>query len=225
MPSYPLSKLKARVKLGVQRSDVEAASSGYADFVNQAVKELCDKRSWDCMKTQDDFTILQNTKTIALPETFKELQPRNANGSPISYVLNDPSNPGAVFPVEGSFEAQEIRRLWQFGGLVSFWFGHMRAYLKVDSSGAVLGIATPAPEALTFRVDYYGYLPDLEAEGDTSPLAEAYPEMVIAKAKELALASINDAAALGNAQYCEGKFREASAKESHAALAGLNLRM
>lgn len=225
MPTYPLSKLKARVNLGVLRADVAAASSGYADFINQAIKELEDLRSWNCMSTQVNVTILSTTKSIPIPADFKELDARNTNGGPIAFVLTDPNNPGAVYPVIASFEAEELRRFFKFGGQLAIAFGEMRVFLKTDKTGTVLGMVSPALEDLTFRIDYYQYLPDLVEETDTSPLAEAYPEMVIAKAKALALASINDAAAQGAEAMASAKFKEASFKEARAALQGRELRM
>lgn len=223
--NFPLSKLKSRVNLGVLRTDVAAASSGYADFINTALREYQDKRSWSFMKQSADLTILQGNRTVALPVGFKELQPTGSNGSPISFVLNDPNNPGSVFPVDVQFEAQEIRRLWLFGGQVMIWFGGMRIFLRKNNAGAVLGVMTPAPENLTFRVEYFGYLPDLLLETDESPLANAFPEMVIAKAKSLALASINDGAATGMETMADVKYKEASLSESRSDLVGRNLRM
>ena len=225
MPTYPLSKLKARVNLGVLRSDVSLASNGYADFINQAIKELADLRSFECMATQVDVTILTGNKSIALPADFKELDARNTNGGPIAFVLIDPANPGAVLPVQAYFEAEELRRFFKFGGQLAIAFGEMRVFLKIDKNGASIGMASPALENLTFRVDYFQYLPDLVDDADTSPLADQYPEMVIAKAKALALASVNDGAAQGAEAMASVKFKEASFKEARAQLAGRDLRM
>lgn len=225
MPTYPLSKLKARVNLGVQRSDIALASNGYADFINTGIKELEDLKSWKCMATQANVTILAGQKSVAMPAGFKELDARNTNGGPVAFVLDDPNNPGAVFPVSAYFEAQELRRFFIFGGQLAISFGEMRVFLKSDKNGTTLGMVQPAVENLTFRVDYYGYLPDLVDETDVSPLAEAYPEMVIAKAKALALASVNDVAAAGAEGFAAGKFKEASFAEARAALQGRDLRM
>lgn len=225
MPTYPLSKLKARVNLGVLRSDVAAASNGYADFINQGIKELENLRSFECMATQANVTIPEGQKQIALPDDFKELDARNTNGGPVAFVLDDPANPGAVFPVEAYFEAEELRRFFKFGGQLAIAFGEMRVFLKRDKTGTYLGMVSPAIQALTFRVDYYQYLPDMVEDDDTCPLAEEYPEMVIAKAKALALASINDAAATGAEEMASVKFKEASFKEARAQIAGRDLRM
>lgn len=222
---FPLSLLKSRVGIGVQRTDVAAISNGYRDFINEAIIELENLRSWDCMRAEDDITILQGTLTAALPTGFKELQPINTNGSPLSFVLNDPNNPGAVFPIDVSFQAQEIRRMWLFGGEIAVWFGNMRIFLRKNASGAVIGLQTPAPEDMVFRVDYFKYLPELVNETDQNALANAYPEMVIAKAKSLALASVNDAAAQGLETYSERKYKEACFAEARADLLGRNLHM
>lgn len=225
MPTFPLSKLKQRVNLGVLRSDIAAASSGYADFINTGIKELCDLKSWDCMSTQTTVTIPTGQKSIALPAAMKELDARNTNGGPVAFVLDDPENPGAVYPVSAYFEAEELRRFFKFGGQLAISFGEMRVFLKKDHTGYSLGMAAPALEDLTFRVDYYGYLPDLVEDTDVSPLANEYPEMVIAKAKSLALASINDAAAGGADEFAMNKFQQASFKEAHSKLQGRDLRM
>lgn len=225
MPTYPLSKLKARVNLGVLRSDIAAASNGYADFINQAIKELEDLRSWDCMSTQTNVTLPTGQRSVALPADFKELDARNTNGGPIAFVLNDPDHPGAVFPVPAYFEAEELRRFFRFGGQLAIAFGELRVFLKKDSTGTSIGMVQPALEDFQFRVDYYHYLPDLVEDVDTSPLAEQYPEMVIAKAKALALASVNDAAAQGNETMASSKFKEASFREARSALQGRDLRM
>ena len=222
---FPLSLLKSRVGIGVQRTDVAAISNGYRDFINEAINELQNLRSWDCMKMESDITIPQGELTVNMPDGFKELQPINTNGSPLSFVLNDPSNPGAVFPIDVSFQAQEIRRLWLFGGAVAVWFGNMRIFLKKTAGVSFIGLQTPAPEDMTFRVDYFKYLTELVDDTDQSPLANQYPEMVIAKAKSLALAAVNDAAAQGLEVYSERKFKEACFAEARADLVGRNLHM
>lgn len=225
MPTYPLSKLKARVNLGVLRSDVAAASSGYADFINQGIRELCQLRSWLCMATQTNVTIPTGQKSVAMPADFKELDARNTNGGPVAFMLQDPANPGAVFPVQAYFEAEELRRFFKFGGQLAVSFGEMRVFLKRDKNGTSLGMTSPALEDLTFRIDYYQFLPDLVQDTDTSPLAELYPEMVINKAKALALNSINDGAAAGAESIASIKFKEASFSEARAELQGRDLRM
>ncbi len=223
--NFPLSKLQARVNLGVLRADVAAASSNYADFINEARRELQNKRSWSFMKASADLTILQGDKTVALPDGFKELQPEGSNGSPVSFILHDPNVPGAVWPVTIHFEAEEIRRLWLFGGQVSVWFGEMRLFLRVNANGAILGLEIEATEDMEFRVEYIGYLPDLVAPTDECPLTNAYPEMVIAKSKSLALAAINDGAAVALETLSDSKFKEASLADARADLVGRDLRM
>jgi hypothetical protein len=223
--NFPLSKLQARVNLGVLRADVAAASNNYADFINTARLELQNKRSWSFMKASADLTILTGNLTVAMPDGFKELQPENSNGCPVSFILHDPNTPGAVWPVSVYFEAQEIRRLWLLGGMVSVWFGEMRVFLRKNAAGAVLGVEVPATEPLEFRIEYIGYLPELSAPTDECPMTNAYPEMVIAKAKSLALASINDGAAVAMETLSDAKFKEASLSDARSDLVGRELRM
>lgn len=220
--TFTFATIKARVKLGVLRTDVEAASNGYGDFINTARMEFQNKHSFIAQRKTATVTILNGTSSIALPADFKELQPVK---SPINFVLYDPLNPGAVAPITVAYEIQEIRRLWLFGGPSMGIFDAFRVFLKLSGTSSIIGTEIPAVEDLPFRVDYIAQLPDLSAPTDTCPITNAYPEMVIAKAKSLALASINDPAADGLETFAEKKFKEACIHEARKDLVGRELRM
>lgn len=225
---FPLSTLQARVAKGVMRDDLAAITNNYADFINTALKEYQDKRSWLAMRTDDNFTIHAGDLTVKLPDNFKELQARHEN-PPVTINIQDPSFPGGERLIEVLFEEEQLRRLWAWGGVLGAFFAQGFTMFSVsmvrDATGTYLRLATPNIQDLTFHVRYYQYLPELVNATDESPLANAYPEMVIAKAKSIALANVNDPAADGLETFAQKKFMEAMLSESRAEYVGRPMHM
>lgn len=228
---WPLSTLQALVAKGVLRDDLAALSNNYADYINQALKEFQDKRSWLSQRMDtgpNDLVIPAGSLVVAMPANFKELQSKNTD-APVTLVLNDPNFPGARRLIEVIFETEQLRRLWAFGGVVGAFFAQGFSAFSVamvrDGRGTSLQLAIPNTDPLTFHVKYIGYLPQLVLSGDTNPISDAYPQMVIAKAKSLALADVNDPAADALETFSQKKFMEAAIAEGREDLVGRSLHM
>jgi hypothetical protein len=204
-------QLQERVSKGVQRADLEDL---YPDFINEALREIQNRRSWTVMKDTTTVTIPNGSSEIELPATFKEMQ---KSRPPVHAVCDD----DVLMPVDLVFEEQETRRSWTFGGLVY----NYRVFLERSNGSNKLKILVPATEDIELRVKYYGYLPDLEADDDESPLANLYPEMVIAKAKAIAFTTINDPMEASMEETFEKKFIAATVQDAHADVAGRETRM
>lgn len=224
-----LDFVTARTRLGVsvQRDDL---ASSYGDFINEALKEIQDRRSWTCMKKTTQVTInpgenpvagdlgtdSEGSQTATLPADFKELQKQPA----VHYVADD----GGFIPADVVTEAEQIHRIWAFGGTpVSTW--PPRVFYERNGTDAVLGVIEPITQALNFRVKYFSYLPDLAADGDTSPFLTLYPKMVLAKAKAIAFTEINDPAAIAAEEEFEKKLGEAIRQDAYSEVAGRVLHM
>src|SRR5208337_4225578 len=164
MPTWTLSKLQARVSAGVLRDDLAALSNNYADYINEALHEVQDKRSFICMRGDTSLAILNGQASVALPADFKELQTKS-EGSPINMIVDDPSFPGLLRPVNVVFEDAAIRRTWARSGLsTSCWPNTFTVFLKLgefNGLGGIIGVEIPVTEDTPFRVSYNGFLPDL----------------------------------------------------------------
>lgn len=215
------AQFKTRLGLGVQRDD---RASSYGDYVNEALREIQNRRSWTVMKKTTPTSGVglitigpgSGNNTVSLPSDFKELQKR----SPVHYITDE----GNFIPAEVVTEAEQIRRVWAFNGTpVTTW--PPRVFYERNASGAVLGIIEPTTQAMNFRVKYYAYLPDLSADSDTSPFITLYPKMVIAKAKAIAFSEINDEAAAGFENEFEKKWIEAVRQDAFSEVSGRELRL
>lgn len=93
------------------------------------------------------------------------------------------------------------------------------------SVSGTIGILEPLTSAFNLQVNMFAYLPLLINPTDVSPLALAYPNMVLEKAKSIAFTGINDLEC-GNAEAkFEKKFREAAYQDGFSENAGRVLRM
>jgi hypothetical protein len=207
--SQTFAQFKARLASGVQRSDL---ASSYGLFINEALREIQNRRSWTCMKVDASVSIATGTgrETAALPAAFKEFQRRTA----VEYVADD----GGFVPADVVTEEQQIYRIWAFGGTPMYTWPPRVFFLHQPA--ATLGVLEPLSQALNFRVRYYGYLPDLSADGDTSPLINAYPQMVLAKAKAIAFTEIVDPVAAQFEELFEKKLAEAVRQDAYSEVSG-----
>lgn len=209
------SQLKERLARNVQRSDLE---DSYGDFINEALREIQNRRSFSLMKKSVELVIPAGSgrETVSLPEDFKELQKQPA----VSYKTDE----GDFIPAEVVFEEQQEYRVWAFGGTpIPTW--PPRLYFEKNADGAVLGLIEPLTQDFTVRVKYYGYLPELTEDEDTSPLESAYPQMVLNKAKAIAFAEVNDDIAAGFESFFEKKLAEAVRQDAYSEVNGRVLRM
>lgn len=159
---------------------------------------------------------MNEKQTAPLPLDFKELQKREA----VQYITDD----GQFIPADLVTEEQQIRRVWAFGGTpIMTW--PPRVFYERTAAGALLGVVEPLSHPFNFRVKYYGYLPDLVADTDTSPLVDAYPKLILAKAKEIAFTEINDEIATQAEMEFEKRLGEAIRQDSYSDVRGLETRM
>lgn len=151
-----------------------------------------------------------------LPDDFKELQPRTS----VHYISDD----GQFIPAEVVFEYQQYFRVWSWGGTPMMTWPP-RVFFERRSRSAVLGIVEPITHHFNLKVQYYKYLPNLVEDADTNPISEAYPEMVIAKAKAIAFSRINDPATTEFEELFENKFTTAYRQDSYSDVVGRDLHL
>lgn len=230
-----LSDIVARLTKGIMRDDLE---DDYVSIVNEALVEIQRRRSWQCMRAVDYFTILSGASQVSLltnddseATRFKELtqgkSPVHLQFSQGGSVLLTPCD---VWPREKLLRRQA--RLISNSLLYSVYSNpsvalrtQVPVYIDWQAGQPVLNILFPAQSALPFSVSYYGYLPDLAEDSDSNEFTLHYPEMTIAKAKSIAFTVINDPAAEDFEGLFEKKFKEAAAQDAYQAVAGMDLRM
>jgi hypothetical protein len=222
-----------RLTIGVLRDDLV---STYPSFINEALVEIQRRRSWQCMKQLDFFTIPNNLSAIPLATNdngaatnFKEL---TLQDSPIHLKAQDlVLTPCDVWPLEKVLRRQA--RLISNSILYSVYMHpdttrrvSVPVYVQWTGGNPTLNILFAANGALPFQVSYYGYLPDLVVgTNETNEFTLHFPEMVVSKAKAIAFAAINDPMAADFEALFEKKFMEAAAKDAYQEIAGLQLRM
>ncbi len=213
--SQTFAQWKARLAARVQRDDLAASYGGY---FNTALRKIQDRRSWLAMKKTVNVAVPTGTgrETVALPADFKELQKRPA----VHYITDE----GQFIPAEVVTEEQQIYRVWAFGGTpICTW--PPRVFFERTATGAILGVLEPLSQPFNFRVKYYGYLPDLALDSSTSPIADAYPELVFSKAKSVAFADINDPIAAVFEQQFEKELADAIRVEAYSEVRGMDTRL
>lgn len=220
------AQLQARLGGSVLRADLEPS---YGDFINEALVEIQNRKSWTCMKVTEPVTIPVGTgfQTVALENNFKELRREPS----INFVADN----GGLIPATVVFAEEEIWRNWAFGGTPMFvWPPRIfliRGAPTPDqiaagfSTSASVGILEPMIEPVNLLVNMFAYLPPLVNDTDVSPLALAYPNMVLDKAKAIAFNGINDDEANKAEGQFESKYKTASYQDSYSEVAGRRLRM
>lgn len=205
--------LISRVARGIQRDDLVAE---YPAFINEALRDLQIRRSWVCMKDDADVTITAGTSSIELPANFKELQnPRES----VHLHFQDTQGP-RLLPIEVTTRADQLQRVFRLGR--DLW---MRVFLDLVADQKFIRVAENATEELPFNIRYYGFLPDLTTGTDHNSLTDLYPEMVIARAKAIGLASVNDPLAASMEELTEKRFLEAKTDDGRREISGVTVRM
>jgi len=209
-----LAQLNARMAIGVARPDLTADNgSDYSQFLNDAQREICRLHSWRFMLTEDTVTIPANQISVTLPSNFKEL---SSARSPVHLDVD-----GVLVPVD-VWTDEKLRRL-------------VRSQISTQIAVCVDWTATPPKlsvveaqlsEPLDFVVKYFGYLDDL-ATGSTESnvLTNEHPEMLLAKAKSLAFATVNDSLAADMEALFMAKFRPAKTADLLSQIKGTQIRM
>ena len=209
------SDMQARLGIGVLRTDL---APSYGEFINEALMEIQNRRSWTCMKVLELVTLGPSEEygIVALQSNFKELQPEPA----INYVTDD----GGLIPAKVVFLEQEIHRVWAWSGAPMFTWPP-RVFLIRQATETDIGIVEPLIEAINLSVGMFAYLPPLVNPTDLSPFITAYPMMVLAKAKSIAFSAINDPISNQFEIEFEAKFRTAAYQDAYSEVAGRRLRM
>ena len=213
--SQTFAQFKTRLAANVLRSDL---TNFYGQYINEALQEIQNRRSWLQMKAEVNLSVPvgDGRETVTLPANFKELQHRTA----VEYLADD----GGFIPADVVTEEQQIFRVWAFGGTpISTW--PPRVFLLRQATSSLLGVLEPLIQPFNFRVRYYGYLPDLVADADMSPLINAYPQMVLAKSTSIAFTEINDPIAVEFETLYEKKLAEAVRQDAFSETAGRINRM
>ena len=205
-----LAQLQRRVESGVQRDDLD-----YAALINDALREIMQRRSWNAMRQVDEVVILKGNTSVALPGDFKEF----TNTRP---PVHQKSDAGTLLECDVWTREKVIRRnqhtvLKPLTGL--------QVYLDWQDGVPTLNLNDAPSEDVTFVISYFAYLPPLSDDADQNLLTRDYAEMVIAKAKALAFEAVNDPIAVDFESLFETKFKSARATDSYAAVAGTELRM
>jgi hypothetical protein len=209
------AQFKDRVARGVMRDDLIPL---YGDFVNEALREVQNRAPWSFSRRTVNLSVPAGSgrETVALPADFKELQKLPA----VHYVTDE----GDLIPADVVTEEQQLFRIWAFGGTpITTW--PPRVFLDRRAEGAVLGVVEPMTQPFTFRVKYIAYAPVLSVDSDTSPLIDAYPAMMLAKAKAIAFSQINDPQEAACEVAYEKAYSEARRQDAYSEVSGRVTRM
>lgn len=215
-----LTELNNRMALGVARTDLTSdGASNYTAILNDAQKEICRAHSFNWMRAETSVTITGGASYVALPADFKELVTDN---TPV--WLADVESGSIVYRPVNIWTPEKVRR-WQ-------------SYVaQGDTQGSVLYVdrtASPprlslgngtATEAMTFKVHYYAFPTALSDSVTTNTLTADFPELLLAKAKAIAFAAINDPAVADMEKLFSLKFNSARQHDMYSRIAGTQLRM
>ncbi len=195
-------ELKRRVKIGVVRTDLEDL---YGDFINEAIREIASRRNWTSMKQVDTVTLTGGQLTVNMPDDFKAL---TTEKTPIFHVTTD----GLLMPCN-IYSPEKLGRLnASFGSLMSATTGRdRRLSILVDIQDGLwfIGIPASTTEDISFRVSYFRYFPVLDADTDENAMTRDYPQVIINRAKAIALRLINDEEAEKTDGQYEVEFQKA----------------
>jgi hypothetical protein len=215
--------MQAAVKQGVLRNDLS-----YDGFVNAALREIQNRRSWSFMRTRATVTLLAGQTSVALPADYKELQ----NVRPaVTLAIQDPAVPGGAVakPVNVVTESEQVRSAWNFDitmfPLMSVFLTEESDLTTYGTQVKTLAIVIPGTQDLVFNVRYYRFFPDLVNDNDTNQFMIQYPEMVELKAKTKAFNRINDPAAGQTEQLFGEQFGVAMRQDAYKDTTGRENRM
>lgn len=163
-------------------------------LLNEGLKQIQTRRSWNCMRTSIQFAISGVSSppfTYALPSNFKELQSGvhalRAVGPDVDYTWG-----GGLWRI---FTQQEVAKVRRIGQDVASRI----AWTDQDING-VWSIHFPGPfcpgdlpSGTQFEVDIYQFLPPVAALTDENDLMRRYPMLVLEYCKFLVFSLGSDA--------------------------------
>lgn len=216
-------KLLNRVYLGVQRDDLKP---DYPDFINEACKEIQKMRNWSWMHRLDNVVMQPGQTEVYLPDGFKTFE-----GKPPVFLLSSPSlnNPYNLNRKCIVVHRSEFMRQYQsyspYGYLNRRVIPEFPLWYDTIDDRPVMGCLTNDLGVLNFSVSYYKWLPKLQNPGDENYLSLHEPLLVIAKAKSIALSSINDPLAMGFEQEYMTRLKPAMDDDELLRMANLRVRI
>lgn len=218
-----LSEFILALQEDVTRYDKEA-SGWYPKWVNRALRRIQQDRSWNCMRKTAEITVLNGTRSIALPADFKEL----ARETPAVFLQStDTASPWVPVRVtsRSHMDSKSVNNVWPASGVAGAQAG-LECFIEQAADGTwTFFVEEDLTQDTTFRIEYYGFLPDLAADEDANHLTNAYEEMVMAKVKEIAFLAVNDPIAADFAQVYRGYLSEAWRDDQRRRHSGRVLRM
>lgn len=181
-------ELKQMLDESFQRSDLE---HNYGRWINQAIRKVQQDRDWGCMRDRREVSFAHGALTATMPDNYKALTeeqfPIHVRSSTFQEYL-----PCEVVSYE---KATRYRSSTYYPPILTTTLSARRGvpvFVEQLRDAFWLTLTAPAAEALVFQVSYYGFLPDLAADGDSNHLTREYPEMVEAKVKALAFGRVNE---------------------------------
>lgn len=219
-------EIKRWIDVGVQRGDL---SNEYGNVVNQAIRFICNARTWTWMKKSVPLAWEANESSLRLPGDFKELA---GPQSSVTIAYDGSNNYPLQIVVYGKKELQRIYTAGFGRGLTARPVTnrsnsiHASCYLDWNGNVATLNFPYKTQEKIDVNVDYYAYPQPLNNDDDTNFLLTEYPEMVLQKSKSILFEAINDdgAAELANAKYLE-YYSQAATQDARKKNAGMQIRM
>jgi hypothetical protein len=220
------AEIKRWIDVGVQRGDL---SNEYGNVVNEAIRFICNARTWTWMKKSAPLRWEPNEASVRLPGDFKELT--NAQ-SAVTIAYDDTTSYPIQIIVYGKKELQRIYTAGFGRGLtarpvINYRNNiHASCYLDWNGNVATLNFPYRTLEPIDVNVDYYAYPEPLNNDDDTNFLLTEYPQMVLHKAKAMLFEAINDdgAAEISNVKYLE-YYNQAANQDARKKIAGVTIRM
>jgi hypothetical protein len=179
--------LKELLAVGVGRTDLEAS---YPRWINRALKRIQQDHDWSFAKSVLTVVVDSGTSTEALPSTFKCL---SSERTPIYITAGlGETTPRPCYVVSYEHTQNLKGAAWPSSAGSGSSTGTY-VFLQRASTGIVsLRLAETAPSNITFAVSAYSFLPDLAADDDENILTTDYEDLVEAKLKSIAFATVND---------------------------------
>ena len=179
--------LKELLAVGVGRTDLEAS---YPRWINRALKQIQKDHDWSWAKSILSVVVDAGTTIEALPSTFKCL---SSERTPIYITAGlGETTPRPCYVVSYEHTQNLKGAAWPASAGTGSSTGTY-VYLQRATIGVVSLRVPDAPSSnVTFSVSAYSFLPALSADDDENILTTDYEDLVEAKLKSIAFATVND---------------------------------
>jgi len=198
-------------------------SDAYGDWINQALRGIYRDHSFLCMRHRDTVTMSNGATSVSLPLDFKELL---ADRSPVYMQGGD----GSLLPVSITRESTERRLLTSNQTIVvptnpSTLFRDLPCWLEWGPQTAEFHTLYPVAGDTNFVVNYFRFLPSLEADSDQNYITMFYEEMVKAKVSAVAFEELRDPEWEAQEKLYADRFRRAVADDLYRSQKGRKTQM